>query len=164
MRTGITLIIHPFLILPFILNSHGFQIPANKPKIKTSLNSAKDSITNRRSHIKNIAFAVSSLYPLSSNAAKTLSEEYRQGTAAKADSEEDAPIPKASYIKTPSGLTYADIRQGSGEVADEGKRVNIQWILRRSDGYFVDSSEVSDSVPFIFEVGDKKGVIEGVDE
>lgn len=40
----------------------------------------------------------------------------------------------------------------------------MQWVLRRSNGYFVDSSEVSDSVPFIFTVGDPKGAIAGLDE
>ena len=46
----------------------------------------------------------------------------------------------------------------------EGSRVNVQWVLRRSNGYFVDSSAVSDSVPFIFEVGDPRGAIRGLDE
>ena len=42
--------------------------------------------------------------------------------------------------------------------------MNTQWVLRRSNGYFVDSSAVSDSVPFIFTVGDSNGAIEGLDE
>ena len=42
--------------------------------------------------------------------------------------------------------------------------MNIQWVLRRSNGYFVDSSAVSDSVPFIFTVGDPVGAIHGLDE
>ena len=42
--------------------------------------------------------------------------------------------------------------------------MNIQWVLRRSNGYFVDSSAVSDSVPFIFTVGDPIGAIRGLDE
>ena len=37
-------------------------------------------------------------------------------------------------------------------------------MLRRSNGYFVDSSAVSDSVPFIFTVGDPVGAIHGLDE
>ena len=37
-------------------------------------------------------------------------------------------------------------------------------MLLKSNGYFVDSSTVSDSVPFIFTVGDPKGAIAGLDE
>jgi len=85
---------------------------------------------------------------------KTLSEEYRQGTAALANSDEDAILPKEAYKKLPSGLVYADVRTGTGDQAvEEGSRVNIQWVLRKSNGYFVDSSEVSGGVPFIFTVG-----------
>lgn len=95
---------------------------------------------------------------------KALPEEYRQGTAALSDMEEDAPLPKEAYKKLPSGLVYADIRVGNGEEVKAGSRINIQWVLRKSNGYFVDSSDVSGGVPFIFTVGDKAGAIEGVDE
>jgi len=94
---------------------------------------------------------------------KALSEEYRQGTAALADMDDQAPVPREAYKKLPSGLVYADLRTGSGEEAKPGSRVNLQWVLRKSNGYFVDSSEVNNSVPFIFTVGDKKA-IQGVDE
>mmetsp|Transcript_28798 Transcript_28798/g.42030 ORF Transcript_28798/g.42030 Transcript_28798/m.42030 type:complete len:264 (+) Transcript_28798:126-917(+) len=95
---------------------------------------------------------------------KSLGEEYRQGTAALADMDDQAPIPREAYKKLPSGVIYADLRVGNGEEAVEGSRANIQWVLRKSNGYFVDSSEVSDGVPFIFTVGDKNGAIAGVDE
>jgi len=53
-----------------------------------------------------------------------------------------------------SGVTYRDLRDGTGnEVAIEGKRVNIQWVLKRSNGYSIDSSSNNDGVPFIFVVG-----------
>lgn len=77
--------------------------------------------------------------------------------------EEAAPVPREAYKKLDSGVIYADLRTGSGEAAKEGSRVNLQWVLRKSNGYFVDSSEVSGSVPFIFTVGDKKAIA-GVDE
>jgi FKBP-type peptidyl-prolyl cis-trans isomerase len=92
-----------------------------------------------------------------------LSEEYRQGTAALGDMDDQAPVPREAYKKLPSGVIYADLRTGNGETISEGSRVNIQWVLRKSNGYFVDSSEVSGSVPFIFSVGDG-GAIKGVDE
>jgi len=97
---------------------------------------------------------------------KALPEEYRQGTVALSDSEDDAPIPRESYKKLPSGLVYADIREGKGDAAaaaEVGSRCNIQWVLRRGNGYFVDSSDVSGGVPFIFTVGDGTA-IRGVDE
>jgi len=59
---------------------------------------------------------------------------------------------------------YVDLRPGSGDVVEEGKRVNVQWVLKRSNGYFVDSSSNNDGVPFIFTVGDPKGAMAGVDE
>jgi FKBP-type peptidyl-prolyl cis-trans isomerase len=99
---------------------------------------------------------------------KSLSEEYRQGTAAlgSADNTENETIPRSSYITLPSGVIYADISTGNnGEsvVVKEGSTVNLQWVLRRSNGYFVDSSAVSDSVPFIFKVGSGQAIA-GLDE
>ena len=94
---------------------------------------------------------------------KALSEEYRQGTAALADMDDQAPVPREAYKKLPSGVIYADLRPGNGEEVKEGSRVNLQWVLRKSNGYFVDSSEVNGSVPFIFTVGDGSA-IKGVDE
>uniref|UniRef100_A0A7S1DBV5 peptidylprolyl isomerase n=1 Tax=Cyclophora tenuis TaxID=216820 RepID=A0A7S1DBV5_CYCTE len=96
---------------------------------------------------------------------KALSEEYRQGTAALADMDDDAPVPREAYKKLESGVILADLRKGNGDVVQESSRVNLQWVLRKSNGYFVDSSERNDAVPFIFTVGDGtaiKGVDEGV--
>ena len=92
-----------------------------------------------------------------------LSNEYLQGTAALNSNEEADPIPKQAYQKLPSGVVYADIKAGKGDQADVGNRVNIQWVLRKSNGYFVDSSSVQGDVPFIFTVGDGTA-IEGVDQ
>ena len=95
--------------------------------------------------------------------AKDLSEEYRQGTLALQDMDDQAPVPREAYVKLPSGVVYADLRPGKGDTVKEGSKVNIQWVLRKSNGYFVDSSAVQDSVPFIFTVGDGKA-IQGLDE
>jgi FKBP-type peptidyl-prolyl cis-trans isomerase len=97
-------------------------------------------------------------------ASKQLSEEYRQGTAALADMEEAAPVPREAYKKLGSGVIYADLRTGSEGTVKDGSRVNLQWVLRKSNGYFVDSSERNNGgVPFIFTVGGG-GAIAGVDE
>jgi FKBP-type peptidyl-prolyl cis-trans isomerase len=95
----------------------------------------------------------------------TLSEEYRQGTMALDKSKQSPPDNKDPvYQKLPSGVIYADLRPGTGtQQVTTGSRVNLQWVLRRSNGYFVDSSERQDSVPFIFTVGDKTAIA-GLDE
>lgn len=95
---------------------------------------------------------------------KALSEDYRQGTAALADMDETAPVPREAYKKLDSGVIYADLRPGSGGgVVQKGSKVNMQWVLRKSNGYFVDSSETNGGVPFIFTVGDGTAIA-GVDE
>uniref|UniRef100_A0A7S3L467 peptidylprolyl isomerase n=1 Tax=Amphora coffeiformis TaxID=265554 RepID=A0A7S3L467_9STRA len=113
-------------------------------------------------------FAVALLAPLVSSfpliaEAKNLSEEYRQGTLALKDMDDQAPVPREAYKKLPSGVIYADLRPGKGATVQEGSKVNIQWVLRKSNGYFVDSSAVQGDVPFIFTVGDGTA-IKGVDE
>ena len=92
-----------------------------------------------------------------------LKEDYRQGTAALSDMDDAAPVPREAYKKLDDGVIYADLRSGSGEAVSLGSRVNLQWVLRKSNGYFVDSSEVNNSVPFIFTIGDGNA-IQGVDE
>ncbi len=87
-----------------------------------------------------------------------------QGTAALADMDSNAAVPREAYKKLTSGIIYADLREGNGDtVVNEGSKVNLQWVLRKSNGYFVDSSAVQNDVPFIFTVGDKTAIA-GVDE
>lgn len=95
--------------------------------------------------------------------AKDLKEDYRQGTSALAGMDSDAPVPREAYRKLASGVVYADVRQGNGPEVKVGSKVNLQWVLRKSNGYFVDSSERNQSIPFIFTVGDGTA-IEGVSE
>jgi len=127
--------------------------------------------TNRRTAIGNTLRIASILLTTTSSATiasaaelnKSLSEEYRQGTAALGNTDADETIPRSSYITLPSGVIYADIATGNGESVKEGSTVNLQWVLRRSNGYFVDSSAVSDSIPFIFKVGSGNAIV-GLDE
>ena len=73
--------------------------------------------------------------------AKDLKEEYRQGTAALAEMDDQAPVPRDAYKKLDSGVIYADVRPGSSSsegTVGPGSRVNRQWVLRKSNGYFVD--------------------------
>ncbi len=94
---------------------------------------------------------------------KAMPEEYMQGTLTLQQSAESEIIPREAYKKLPSGVVYADVRVGSGRVVGESSRVNLQWILRKGNGYFVDSSEVQGGVPFIMNV--KKGdAIQCIDE
>jgi FKBP-type peptidyl-prolyl cis-trans isomerase len=70
---------------------------------------------------------------------------------------ENAPRVASAPTILPSGVSIQDIRPGDGDVVEEGKRVNIQWALKRSNGYSIDSSENNGGVPFIFVVGAKEG-------
>jgi FKBP-type peptidyl-prolyl cis-trans isomerase len=80
----------------------------------------------------------------------------------------DAPVARDAYRKLDSGVIYADIRKGKesdGMVVKNGSKVNLEWVLRKSNGYFVDSSQVV-GTPFIFTVGDGSaisGVNEGIE-
>ena len=75
----------------------------------------------------------------------------------------EAPRPKV--VTLPSGVQYFDYDLGTGsEIVNEGKTVQFQWVLRRSNGYFVDASSNYDDEPFIYKVGNTKKVIKGIDE
>lgn len=136
-------------------------------------NSNMNSETSRRTMFL-AAAAVATTVPMGSATPavaapappKSLSEEYRQGTMVLGGSDDDGVVPREAYKKLPSGTIFADTRPGSGEEAVVGKKANLQWVLRKSNGYFVDSSAVSDSVPFIFTIGDTKAnaAIAGVDD
>lgn len=117
----------------------------------------------RRGFLSNASFVSISLGHVPAVSAKDLKEDYRQGTSALAEMDDSAPVPRDAYKKLASGVIFADIRQGNGNEVKSGSRVNLQWVLRRSNGYFVDSSERNDSVPFIFSVGDGTA-IQGVNE
>lgn len=67
-------------------------------------------------------------------------------------------------ITLASGLKYYDEIIGDGAEAIEGKTVQFQWVLRRSNGYFVDSSANYNNEPFIYKIGNLKKAIKGVDE
>lgn len=68
-------------------------------------------------------------------------------------------------VKLPSGVEYFDAILGEGsDVVKDGSSVQFQWVLRRSNGYFVDASSNYDSEPFIYKVGNTNRVIKGLDE
>lgn len=82
---------------------------------------------------------------------------------------ENAPIASSTPIALPSGVSYQDLRGGDGPIIVEGNRVNVQWVLKRSNGYTIDGSANHDSVPFIFVVGGANNsgqprAIDGLDE
>ncbi|MGA8439655.1 MAG: FKBP-type peptidyl-prolyl cis-trans isomerase [Candidatus Sulfotelmatobacter sp.] len=65
-------------------------------------------------------------------------------------------------VKTPSGLTYWDIRVGNGEVAKEGSRVRVHYTGWLTNGKKFDSS-VDAGKPFDFTIGNGE-VIKGWEE
>ena len=135
------------------------------PRPRQHWDAAHTSTVMSRRDVMTAAIVAAPLLGTSTKAnAKTLSEEYRQGTLALQDMDDQAPVPREAYVKLPSGVIYADLRPGKGGAAvGQGSKVNLQWVLRKSNGYFVDSSAVQDSVPFIFTVGDVTA-IKGLDE
>lgn len=78
-----------------------------------------------------------------------------------ADSETVTRPATSKTTNLPSGLQYYDVKVGDGPEATEGKSVQFQWVLRRSNGYFVDSSGDDN---FIYKVGNLKKAIKGIDE
>jgi len=72
-------------------------------------------------------------------------------------------IDPSRFLKIPGGGRYADLRVGTGPEVVEGSKVSLQWVLRRSNGYFVDGStsvlssqgdNFDEARNFIFAVGD----------
>ena len=73
-------------------------------------------------------------------------------------------IDSSSY-PSHTGVTYYDAVVGSGDdYVKEGNTVQFLWVLRRSNGYFVDASSNYDNDPFIYKVGNTNKVIRGIDE
>lgn len=75
--------------------------------------------------------------------------------------------PRKKVVKLESGVEYFDAVEGTGKAAEEGKTVQFQWVLRRSNGYFVDSSDNyggEGGEPFIYKVGNTAKIIPGLDE
>jgi hypothetical protein len=49
-----------------------------------------------------------------------------------------------------SVIPYNVMQEGTGLEVTEGSTVTLQWVIRRSNGYFVDSSATQDYDPFIY--------------
>lgn len=76
------------------------------------------------------------------------------------------------FVTLPSGVRYADLKPGSGPEAAAGSRVSLQWVLRRSNGYYVDGSvnvvgvnvdQKQQFDPYVFTLGDGRAMA-GFDE
>jgi len=72
-------------------------------------------------------------------------------------------IDPSRFQKIPGGGRYADLITGSGPEVLAGSKVSVQWVLRRSNGYFVDGSRnpslskednFDEGQNFLFVVGD----------
>ena len=73
-------------------------------------------------------------------------------------------IDPSRFSKIPGGGQKADLKIGTGSEVIEGSRLSLQWVLRRSNGYFVDASSTDgfssnrqnfdESRNFVFTVGD----------
>ena len=108
-------------LLTFLFASEGFQSqqfanrsPCVKDESLTISSATREEMDSTRRSIMTSAVGLGllALSPSPSVAAesKALSEEYRQGTAALADMDEQAPVPREAYKKLSSGVVYADLR------------------------------------------------------
>ncbi|XP_057853705.2 uncharacterized protein LOC131063791 isoform X2 [Cryptomeria japonica] len=71
---------------------------------------------------------------------------------------EEPIIPR--YYKTASGVKIEDIVEGEGPIAHEGDVVELNYVCRRSNGYFVYSTvdQISgESKPVMLPIDDKQG-------
>lgn len=57
------------------------------------------------------------------------------------------------FTKMDNGVAFADLKVGTGPELTPGAVAVCQWVLRRADGYFVDSSEKHDFAPVRIKVG-----------
>jgi len=89
-------------------------------------------------------------------------------------------IPTSSFNRIPGGGQRADVKVGNGNEIVDGSKVSLQWVLRRSNGYYVDGSvkmvsaqsgakvvgnNFDESENFVFTVGDglaMSGIDQGV--
>jgi hypothetical protein len=75
-------------------------------------------------------------------------------------------VEPSKFKRLDSGVRYADLRIGEGTEVNSGSRLSIQWVLRRSNGYYVDGSVntvLNDATkssfdPFVFIVGEGKAL------
>lgn len=89
-----------------------------------------------------------------------------------------AEVEPPKFQKIPGGGQYADLKKGTGPEVTAGSKVSMQWVLRRSNGYYVDGSvkllsgqggaiTVADNFDekdnFVFTVGDGRAIA-GLDE
>lgn len=85
-------------------------------------------------------------------------------------------IDPSRFKKIPGGGQGADLKVGTGAEINEGSKVSMQWVLRRSNGYFVYASNTDgfsqngknnfdEANNFVFTVGDgtaMSGIDQGV--
>ena len=87
-------------------------------------------------------------------------------------------IDPSRFSKIPGGGQRADLKVGTGGEVSEGSKVSLQWVLRRSNGYYVDGSvkmlsaqsgavkvgdNFDESNNFVFTVGDGQAM-PGIDQ
>lgn len=77
--------------------------------------------------------------------------------------------PPARYVKTPSGLVYESVNEGSGEAAKPGEIAVFEYVMRRANGYFIYGTidcgiGCGDGTPAEYLLGSSGKLIPGLDE
>lgn len=118
-----------------------------------SLDPSFDGLSTRRSFVLSSSFLIPSTV-----VAASLGEPEFRGM----ETENNNNLPE--FKKLPSGVQIVDIKVGKGEEATAGKIASFQWVLRRQNGYFVDSSASNNLDVFVYRIGDLNAAIAGFDE
>ena len=85
------------------------------------------AITGRRAVLRDAAAALAAAAPLAAVAEVSAPEPMES-------------VDVSAYQKIPGGGRFADLAVGKGPEVDAGSKVSLQWVLRRSNGYYVDGS------------------------
>eukprot|EP00184_Porphyridium_aerugineum_P003865 CAMPEP_0184703204 /NCGR_PEP_ID=MMETSP0313-20130426/26993_1 /TAXON_ID=2792 /ORGANISM="Porphyridium aerugineum, Strain SAG 1380-2" /LENGTH=206 /DNA_ID=CAMNT_0027163919 /DNA_START=96 /DNA_END=712 /DNA_ORIENTATION=- len=76
---------------------------------------------------------------------------------------DQADPPKLKFTKTDSGLVYADVKKGSGEIPRVGDLVIVDYVGYLSNGTVFDNTKSKNRKPLTFQMGKGK-VIKGLEE
>lgn len=77
--------------------------------------------------------------------------------------------PPAEYRRTPSGLVYEEVNEGTGDAAEAGDVAVFEYVARRANGYFIYATidcgiGCGNGDPVEFELGPRGRLIPGLDE
>ncbi len=117
----------------------------------------------KQKHLRAAAFALSmTLAGCVLSESKPTSSTPPSAPAARTTTSAEAPVKMSDAKTTPSGLSYIDVKEGTGVSPKKGQTVTVHYTGRLADGTKFDSS-IDRGQPFSFTIGVGQ-VIKGWDE